>query len=103
MITYVNFAIKSFDTRISAFRFVGLESHSLSSIIVSIMSTNDLILGEAELDDEEEESYDEETGEVRRPNGTGKANGTSGQLDDSSEEEDDDDEIEARRVDSRIE
>lgn len=62
------------------------------------MSTNDLILGEAELDDEEEESYDEETGEVRRPNGIRKVDGINGQLDDSSEEEDDDDEIEAQRV-----
>ena len=62
------------------------------------MSTNDLILGEAELDDEEEESYDEETGEVRRPNGISKVDGINGQLDDSSEEEDDDDEVEAQRV-----
>lgn len=54
------------------------------------MSALDLIVGEAELDDEEgEESFDEETGEVsRKINGT---NGINGHLDDSSEEEDDDD------------
>ena len=54
------------------------------------MSAMDLIVGEAELDDEEgDESFDEETGEVnRKPNGT---NGVNGHLDDSSEEEDDDD------------
>ena len=58
----------------------------------------DLIQGEAELDDDEaEESFDEETGEVRRHvNG---ANGVNGHMVDSSdEEEDDDDEEEARRV-----
>ena len=58
------------------------------------MSMRDLIQGEAELDDEEnDESFDEETGEVRplkaRDNGA---------LDDSSEEEDDDDEEAARAV-----
>ena len=61
-------------------------------------SLRDLIQGEAELDDEEgEESYDEETGEVRKHvNG---ANGVNGRvLDSSDEEEDDDDEEEARRV-----
>ncbi len=54
------------------------------------MSAHDLIVGEAELDDDEgEESFDEETGEVsRKINGT---NGINGHLDDSSEEEDDDD------------
>lgn len=54
------------------------------------MSAFDLIVGEAELDDDDgEESFDEETGEVsRKSNGT---NGINGHLDDSSEEEDDDD------------
>ena len=58
------------------------------------MSARDLISGEAELGSEEEdESFDEETGEVRRKsNGIGGANG---HLDDSSEEEDDDDDEEA--------
>lgn len=58
----------------------------------------DLIQGEAELDDDEgEESLDEETGEVRRhTNGTNGVNGRM--LDSSDEEEDDDDEEEARRV-----
>ncbi|KAI1500852.1 SH2 domain-containing protein [Biscogniauxia marginata] len=50
----------------------------------------DLIIGEAELDDEEDdESFDEETGEARdRPRKQ------DGNLDDSSEEEDDDDDEE---------
>lgn len=53
----------------------------------------DLISGEAELGDEEDdESYDEETGEPRVRN-------SNAQFDDSSEEEeDDDDEEEARKV-----
>ena len=42
------------------------------------------------VDDEEDESFDEETGEVRT-----KSNGTNGRLDDSSEEEDEDDDEEA--------
>lgn len=59
------------------------------------MSMRDLIQGEAELDDEEnDESFDEETGEVRRSNGRENANG---HMDDSSEEEDDDDDEEAAR------
>ena len=58
------------------------------------MSARDLIEGEAELDDEEgDESFDEETGEVRR-----KTNGVNGHIDDSSEEDDDDDEEAARAV-----
>ena len=59
----------------------------------------DLILGEAELDDDEgEESFDEETGEVhRRTNGKKGANGVNGHMEDSSEEDDDDDE-EAERL-----
>ncbi|KAL8904347.1 MAG: hypothetical protein Q9207_003326 [Kuettlingeria erythrocarpa] len=58
------------------------------------MSALDLIVGEAEIDSQEEdESFDEETGEVRRrANGV---NGINGHLDDSSEEEDDDDDEEA--------
>lgn len=61
------------------------------------MSLRDLISAEAELADEsDEESYDEETGEVRRKsNGL---NGTNGHLDDSSDEETDDDEEAARAV-----
>ena len=56
-----------------------------------------LIQGEADVADEsDDESFDEETGEVRRKaNGT---NGINGHLDDSSEEEDDDDEEAARAV-----
>lgn len=61
-------------------------------------SLRDLIQGEAELDDEEaDESFDEETGEVRRH--LKGANGINGHVADSSDdEEDDDDEEEARRV-----
>ncbi|KAI4212210.1 MAG: hypothetical protein LQ351_005080 [Letrouitia transgressa] len=64
------------------------------------MSARDLISGEAELDPEEEdESFDEETGEVRRKtNGVNGVNGVNGYLDDSSEEEDEDDEEAAREV-----
>lgn len=53
----------------------------------------DLISGEAELDDEEDdESFDEETGE-------GRDRRDRGRIEDSSEEEeDDDDEEEARKV-----
>jgi hypothetical protein len=54
----------------------------------------DLIDGEAELnDDEDDESFDEETGETRAKGGN------DDMIDDSSdEEEDDEDEEEARRV-----
>jgi hypothetical protein len=68
----------------------------LDKAIVAIMSTNDLIEGEAFLDEEEnDESFDEETGEVRQAHGTG-----SGPYGDSSEEDDDeeDDEEAARAV-----
>ena len=69
------------------------------------MSARDLIEGEAELDDEEEEneSFDEDTGEVRRKtNGKASTNGVNGNFDDSSEEdEDDDDEEAAREVSSQ--
>lgn len=59
----------------------------------------DLIVGEAELDDEEgDESFDEETGEVRRSKqGTNGLNGANGHYDDSSEEEEDDNDEEAAR------
>ncbi|TVY84007.1 Transcription elongation factor SPT6 [Lachnellula suecica] len=58
------------------------------------MSMRDLIQGEAELDDEEnDESFDEETGEPRPQKGK-----QNGHLDDSSEEEDDDDEEAEREV-----
>lgn len=58
-----------------------------------------MISGEAELDDDEEndESFDEETGEPKAGNGIKKDRDI--EMDDSSEEEeDDDDEEEARRV-----
>jgi hypothetical protein len=58
------------------------------------MSMRDLIHGEADVDDEEnDESFDEETGEPT--NGKGRINGA---LDDSSDEEDDDDDEEAARA-----
>lgn len=59
----------------------------------------ELILGEADVDEEEEdESFDEETGEVsRKTNGSKDANGINGHMDDSSEEDDDDDDEEAAR------
>lgn len=57
------------------------------------MSMRDLISGEAELDDEEnDDSFDEETGEAK----SGKPRNPV--LDDSSEEEDDDDEEAQRAV-----
>ncbi|KAH7350889.1 SH2 domain-containing protein [Rhexocercosporidium sp. MPI-PUGE-AT-0058] len=57
------------------------------------MSMRDLINGEAELDDEEnDESFDEDTGEARH------SKQRDPDLDDSSEEEDDDDEEAARAV-----
>ena len=66
------------------------------------MSARDLIAGEAELDNEDEdnESFDEESGEVRRKvNGTSSTNGINGHLDDSSDEdEDEDDDGEAARA-----
>ena len=54
---------------------------------------NALIDDRAMLDDDEDESFDEETGEVKRS----RTNGENG-FDDSSEEEEDDDEEEAQRV-----
>ncbi len=64
------------------------------------MSARDLIMGEAELGDEEhDESFDEDTGEVRhKSNGKNGVNGVNGHLDDSSEEEEDDDDEEAGRL-----
>ncbi|KAI1372941.1 transcription elongation factor Spt6 [Hypoxylon crocopeplum] len=58
-------------------------------------SMRDLIIGEAELDDDEEdESFDEETGETRQ-----RSRNQAQDIDDSSEEdEDDDDEEEARKI-----
>ena len=57
------------------------------------MSMRDLINGEAELDDEEnDDSFDEDTGEARP------SKQRDPDLDDSSEEEDDDDEEAARAV-----
>ena len=60
----------------------------------------DLIVGEAELDEEEEEeSHDEETGEThKKPNGVKRSNGINGHIDDSSEEDEDDDDEEAARL-----
>lgn len=60
------------------------------------MSALDLIQGEADVDDEEgDESFDEETGEVRpKTNGL---NGSNVHLDDSSEEDEDDEDEEAVR------
>lgn len=58
------------------------------------MSMQDLIQGEAELDDEEnDESFDEETGEAHA-----RKDRQNGHIDDSSEEEDDDDDEEAARA-----
>lgn len=58
------------------------------------MSMRDLIHGEADVDEEEnDESFDEDTGEARN----GKA-AALGDIDDSSEEEDDDDDEEAARA-----
>lgn len=57
------------------------------------MSMRDLIEGEVEVEEEEnDDSFDEETGEVRP------RKGLNGNIDDSSEEEDDDDDEEAARA-----
>lgn len=62
------------------------------------MSTlRDLIQGEAELDDDEaDESFDEETGEIRRHSKG--VNGVNGHAQDSSEEEEDDEDEDAARA-----
>ena len=58
------------------------------------MSMRDLIDGRVEVEDEEnDDSFDEETGEVRA-----RKPGQNGHIDDSSEEEDDDDDEEAARA-----
>ena len=58
------------------------------------MSMRELIEGEVEVDDEEnDDSFDEDTGEVRP-----RKQGQNGHIDDSSEEEDDDDDEEAARA-----
>ena len=60
------------------------------------MSALDLIQREVDVDDEEDdESFDEETGESRSK--TNGLNGASRHLNDSSDEEDDDDDEEAAR------
>lgn len=61
------------------------------------MSALDLIRGEADVDDEEgDESFDEETGEViRKSNGV---NGVNRTVDDSSEEDEDDEDEDAVRA-----
>jgi transcription elongation factor SPT6 len=58
------------------------------------MSMRDLINEDVEVDDEEnDDSFDEETGEVRS-----RKEPLNGHIDDSSEEEDDDDDEEAARA-----
>lgn len=57
---------------------------------------NSLIDDRAMEDDEDDVSFDEETGEVK----SGRRNGENG-FDDSSEEDDDDDEEEEQRVSGR--
>jgi transcription elongation factor SPT6 len=58
------------------------------------MSLRDLVDGEVEVDDEEnDDSFDEDTGEVRS-----RKTAQNGHIDDSSEEEDDDDDEEAARA-----
>lgn len=67
---------------------ISLSLHSLSTPHLENM---DLIDDRAVLDDEDdEESVDEETGDVRQ-----KSNGAKGRFEDSSEEDDDDDDEEA--------
>lgn len=80
----------------------GTHTYHPTSPSFTMSGIQDLIVGEAELDDDDEgdESFDEETGEIRRStNGRNGANGVNGHLDDSSEEEDDDDEEAAQAVD----
>lgn len=58
------------------------------------MATSNLFDIDAEVGSDEDEDFDDETGEVRT-----KTRGTNGAgIDDSSEEEEDDDEEEARKV-----
>jgi hypothetical protein len=60
------------------------------------MSLADLVDQDALLDDEDEESYDEETGDAKSKSNERKGDNLP-DLDDSSEEEDDDDDEEAAR------
>ncbi len=65
------------------------------------MSMRDLIEGEAELDDEEnDESFDEETGDARpkKLKQRNRDRDDADSLEDSSEEEEDDDDEEAARA-----
>ena len=74
-----------------------------SRLSFKMSGIRDLIIGEADLDDDDEgdDSFDEETGEVKRSvNGKNRVNGINGHLDDSSEEEDDDDEEAAQAVEN---
>lgn len=57
------------------------------------MSMRDLIDGQVEVDDEENDDSFDENGEVRS-----RKTAQNGQVDDSSEEEDDDDDEEAARA-----
>lgn len=62
------------------------------------MSTlKDLFNNEAELDDEDDESFDEDTGDVKK-SGKSKAQADAKDLDDSSDDEEDDDDEEAARA-----
>jgi transcription elongation factor SPT6 len=54
------------------------------------MSARDLVDDRALEDEEDDESFDEETGDVRE-----RPNGTNNRFEDSSEEDDDDDDEEA--------
>lgn len=54
------------------------------------MSARELIDDRALEDEEDDESFDEETGDVRE-----RLNGTNGRFEDSSEEDEDDDDEEA--------
>ena len=58
------------------------------------MATSDLFHLDAELGSDDDESFDEETGEVKRRQ---KLNGTNGRVEDSSEEDEEDDDEEAER------
>lgn len=63
-------------------------------LVGDILAMNSLIDDRAILDDEEDdESFDEETGEPTRA-----SNGVKGRFDDSSEEDEDDDDEEAQKA-----
>jgi transcription elongation factor SPT6 len=57
------------------------------------MSMRDLVVGEAELASEDDESFDEETGELQHRKSAG-----NGSLVDSSDEDEDEDDEEAERA-----